>query len=120
MKKFLLTCTACFALLLTSCGISRQNTSNTNLTQTEVQLTKKNFKVIGTVSGCSTQNYWLGFGGMSRQSMYETAISDMYQNANLTGSQVIINTNVSYKNKFVLIYSQAKAIATGTIIEFTE
>ena len=29
-------------------------------------------------------------------------------------------TNVSYKNKFILIHNQAKAIATGTIIEFTD
>ena len=113
-------CTACIALLFSSCGISRQNTSNTNLTQTEVQLTKKNFKVVGTVSGYSTQKYWFGIGGMSKQSMYETAISDMYKNANLTGSQTIINTNVSHKNKMILIYTEAKAVATGTIIEFID
>ena len=76
--------------------------------------------MVGTVSGESTQNYWLGIGGMSKKSMDETAISDMYKNANLTGSQAIINTNVSHKNKLILIYNQAKAIATGTIIEFTE
>lgn len=52
--------------------------------------------------------------------MDETAISDMYKNANLTGSQVIINTNVSHKNKMILIYNQVKAVATGTVIEFTE
>ena len=47
-------------------------------------------------------------------------MSDMYKNANLTGAQAIINVNVSYKNKFVLIYTGAKAIATGTIIEYTD
>lgn len=120
MKKFLLLCTVCIALVLTSCGVSRSNTANANLTQTEVQLTKKNFRVIGTAYGESTQKYWFGFGGLSRKSLEETAISDMYMNANLTGSQVIINTNVSHKNKFIIIYSEAKAIATGTIIEFTE
>ncbi len=107
-------------LMCSSCGISRSATSNTNLTQTEVQLTKKNFKVIGTVTGESTQNYWLGIGGMSKKSMDESAISDMYQKANLKGSQAIINTNVSHKNKMVLIYTQAKAIATGTVIEFVD
>ena len=111
---------ASLALLCSSCGISRSATSNSNLTQTEVQLTKKNFKVIGTVSGMSTQNYVFGIGGMSKRSMDESAISEMYRNANLKGSQAIINTNVSHKNKMILIYTQAKAIATGTVIEFTD
>ena len=120
MKKLLIMSVVALGLLCSSCGISRSATSNTNLTQTEVQLTKKNFRVVGTVSGESTQNYWLGIGCMAKKSMDETAISDMYKNANLTGSQAIINTNVSHKNKLILIYNQAKAIATGTIIEFTE
>ena len=90
MKKFLVMGVATLALLCSSCGISRSATGNTNLTQTEVQLTKKNFKVVGTVSGESTQNYWLGIGGMSKKSMDESAISDMYKNANLKGSQAII------------------------------
>lgn len=120
MKKLLLISAATLALLCSSCGLSRSATSNANLTQTEVQLTKKNFRVVGTVSGESTQNYWFGIGGMSQKSMDETAISDMYKNANLTGSQVIINTNVSHKSKMIFIYNQVKAIATGTIIEFTE
>ena len=120
MKKIFYLCTLCISLLLTSCGVSRSNTSNTTLTQTHVELSKKNFRVIGTVYGENVQTYWFGIGGLSRKSMDETAITDMYMNANLTGSQVIINTNVSHKNKWILFYSQTKAIATGTIIEFTE
>lgn len=120
MKKFLVICTACSALLLTSCGISRQSTSNVNQVQTEVVLAKKNYKVIGTVMGECSQNYIFGIGGLSKQSMENSAVAEMYRNANLTGSQAIINTNVSYKNKMILVYSQAKCIASGTIIEFTE
>lgn len=120
MKKLFLMCAASLTLLCSSCGISRSATSNANLTQTEVQLSKKNFRVVKTVYGESTQNYFLGIGGMSKKSMDESAISDMYKNANLTGSQAIINTNVSHKNKLILIYTQAKAIATGTVIEFTD
>lgn len=107
-------------MLCTSCGVSRQATTNTNLTQTEVVLAKKNYMVVGYVSGESAQNYFFGLGGLSKKSMSESAMSEMYKNANLKGSQAIINVNVSYKNKFILIHGQAKAIATGTIIEFTE
>ena len=120
MKKFLFASVACLALLCTSCGVSRQATNNSNLTQTEVVLAKKNYKVIGQVSGVSSQNYWFGIGGLSKKSLGESAMSDMYKNANLKGYQAIINVNVSYKNKFILVYTGSKAIATGTVIEFTE
>lgn len=120
MKKYLLICTACVAMLFTSCGISRQSSSNLNMAQTEVVLAKKNYKVVGTVTGESQQNYWFGIGGLSHKSVADAAVAEMYRNANLTGSQAIINTSVSYKNKMILIYTQAKCQAQGTIIEFTE
>lgn len=120
MKKFLIACIASIALLTTSCGVSREATSNSNIAQTEVVLAKKNYKVVGMVSGECAQNYVLGIGGLSKKSMGESAMSEMYKNAGLTGSQAIINVNVTYKNKFILIYSQSKAIATGTVIEFVD
>lgn len=120
MKKALLAGLVCSMLMLTSCGVSRQATANTNVTQTEVVLAKSNYKVIGMVEGESSQNYWFGMGGLSKKSLGESAMSEMYKNAQLRGSQAIINVNVSYKNKFILIHNQAKAIATGTIIEFTD
>lgn len=120
MKKKLLICSVSFALLFTSCGLSRQATSNVNLAQTEVVLSKKNYKIIGTVQGESAQNYIFGIGGLSPKSMADAAVAEMYQNANLIGSQAIINTSVSYKNKIILFYTQSKCIAQGTIIEFIE
>lgn len=120
MKKFLLVGIACVGLLFTSCNISKEATSNQNVTQTEVVLAKKNYKVIGTAQGESTQNYWFGIGGMSKKSLNESAMAEMYKNANLTGSRAIVNVNVAYKNKMVLIHNKSKAIASGTIIEFTD
>ena len=108
-------------ILLSSCGISREATSNSNLLQTQVVLEKKNYKVIGTVTGTSKQNYLFGIGGMSKKSMTESAVSDMMKKADLMGgSRAIINVNVQYKSKLILVYNQVTAIATGTIIEFTE
>lgn len=120
MKKFLIAGAACLALLCSGCSLSREATSNQNVTQTQVVLSEKNYKVIGTASGESSQNYWFGIGGMSKKSLGESAMSEMYRNANLKGSQAIINVNVCYKSKFILIHNQSKAIATGTIIEFTK
>ena len=107
--------------MCTSCGISRQATSNVNQVQTEVVLAKKNYKVIGTVSGECAQNYVFGMGGLSKGSMATSAVAEMYRNANLTGSQAIINTNVSYKSKhFLVFYNQVNCIASGTVIEFVD
>lgn len=94
MKKLLIACVACVALLTTSCGLSRQATNNQNVTQTEVVLAKKNYKIVGRVSGESSQNYWFGIGGLSKKSLGESAMSEMYKNADLKGSQAIINVNV--------------------------
>ena len=121
MKKLALMLAVVVCMLLSSCGVSREATHNENQLQTQVVLQKKNYKVIGTVTGTSTQNYWFGIGGMSKKSMAESAVSDMMKKADLMGgSRAIINVNVQYKSKLILIYNQMTAIATGTIIEFTE
>ena len=122
MKKLLIAGVVALSLCCTSCGISRHATSNSNLTQTEVVLAQNNYKVIGMIRGESAQNYVLGMGGLSKKSLNESAMSEMYKNANLTGSQAIINVNCTYKNTMILapIYWQTKAIAVGTVIEFTK
>ncbi|MDE5872168.1 MAG: hypothetical protein K2H22_09540 [Muribaculaceae bacterium] len=120
-RTFPIACLAALSLLCNGCAaFSREAANNRNLNQTEVVLARKNFRVIGNVSGESEQNYWFGIGGMSKKSLGESAMSAMYRNAGLRDSQAIINTNICYKNKYILIYSQRKAIATGTVIEFTE
>lgn len=110
------------AIMCSSCiaGLSNSAAHNANLAQTEVVLARNNYRIVGAVRGECTQNYWFGIGGLSKKSLSESAISEMYRNANLSGSQAVINVNVVYKNKFILIHSQTKAIATGTVIEFTD
>lgn len=110
-------------MVLAGCGASREATHNIAEFQTQVVLQKKNFKVIGTVSGKSEQTYVFGIGGLSKKSMTESAMSEMMKRADLMdGSRAIINVNVQYKSKCVLgfVYNKVTAIATGTIIEFTE
>lgn len=121
MRKSILACAACLALLTTSCGASLEQTANRNVTQTEVVLSKNNYRVVGMTSGESTQNYILCFGGLSKKSLGESAMAEMYKNANLKGAQAIINTNVCLKTSTYLgLYSKVNAIATGTIIEFSD
>lgn len=121
MKKVLFIGMIAISAMLTSCSISREATNNQNQIQTSVVLNQKNYKVIGTVTGESKQNYVLGIGGLSKKSLRESAMSEMLKKADLKGNaRAIINTNVQYKGQFYLLWGKRKAIATGTIIEFTE
>ena len=123
--KYLLLC--CLSVVLfSSCGVySGHNATwypSYVPTHTEVRLLENNFKVVGLAKGEWSATYVLGIGGFSQKSLMNNAISDMYEKANLTGSQTIINvtTAVSVKQVVWGIYCQRTAVVTGTIIEFTE
>lgn len=48
-------------------------------------------------------------------------MSDMFQKADLKGgARAIVNTNVQFKNQLYWLWGKRKAIATGTVIEFTD
>ena len=123
--KYLFLC--CFAsILFSGCGIA----TGVNMTKypsyapthTEVRLLENNFKVVGLAKGEWSATYVLGIGGFSKKSLMNSALSDMYEKANLTGSQTIINVTTTVSSKHIIwgIYSQRTAVATGTIIEFTK
>ncbi len=122
-KNLLLIGSVCLVLLTTGCVVTRDalTFSSRNENTTEVVLAKNNYKVVSTVSGEISQNYLFGFiGGFSKKAMRESAISDMYKNANLTGAQAIIYINVSFKYELVLpLFMKTTAVASGIVIEFT-
>ncbi len=122
--KYLLICSIA-SILFSSCGVATGlNTTMypNNPVQTQVRLQEKNFKVIGSVKGEWSAKYVLGIGGFSKQSLMNSAISDMYEKANLTGSQTIVNVTsvISIKQIVWGVYIERTATVTGTIIEFTE
>ena len=86
---------------------------------TEVQLNQANYRIVGTAQGYSRQFYVLGIGGLSQKSLKENAIMDMYENANLKGSQAIVNITTSLTvSGLIPFYASKRASARGTIIEF--
>lgn len=118
MKKILLMLSLC---LLCGCSAHLYNASNYNISETQVVLDDANFKVVGSAEGSVTASYVFGIGGLSQKALKGNAIAEMYKNANLTGSQAIIN--VTFKERvssYVLVYSQIEYTATGTIIEFVD
>lgn len=108
--------------LLSSCGFSEELASNKNLNQTDVVLSQANYKVIGQIKGVSEQKYVLGcIGGKSKKSLNESALSNMYDNADLKGgSRAVVNINIQQNTMGYVLWGKRKAIATGTLIEFTK
>lgn len=122
MKKIYYASAIALCALLSSCGFTENATGNANLTETQVVLSQANYKVIGQVRGESKQHYVLfGIGGLSKKSCQHSAMMDMYQNADMQGgSRAVINSNITYRNSFHVLWGTRKAIATGTLIEFTK
>ena len=122
MKKGLfLTVALAAGLMMTSCGISAHLTANRNVTQTNVDLAKKNYRVVGTAEGSAQAAYVLGIGGLSKRAIEANATAEMFKKAKLTGSQAIINTTTEEKHRGVAPLYWKRVITTqGQIIEFTE
>lgn len=110
----------CVALILGSCGINKAPFQDYPVT-TEVQLNQANYRIIGTAEGYSRQLYVFGIGGLSQRSLRQNAIMDMYENANLKGSQAIVNITTALTwQGFIPFFEVKRASARGTIIEFLQ
>ena len=120
MKRILSLSLICLTLMLVSgCGASSGLTFNQNQLQTNVVLSQSNFIVVKNVSGEASSTYIFGIGGYKAADTKASAMNQMVQNAELTGSQAIVNATVSLPEQTVLgIYTKITAYATGTVIEF--
>ena len=119
-KSILGAITLACVLALSSCATSGSYMNNRNINQTNVVLSEANYKIVGTCEGHAKSRYIFGIGGMSKKSMRQNAVSDMIKNANLNGSQALININYSEKRKYVPFYGMRSIRAEGTIIEFVK
>lgn len=120
MKRFLVFATVCLGILLvSSCGSSSNLTFNQNQMQTNVVLSQNNFIVVKDVCGEASATYFFGIGGYRAAETKASAMNQMILNAALSGSQAIVNANVSIHMQTVLgIYTKVTAYATGTVVEF--
>lgn len=107
-------------LILASCGMSQNLTTNVNLNQTNVVLSEKNFHVVKTVKAEVSSKYFLGIGGLSKKALRDNAVAELTQKANLTGSQALINVTVKKSARQVLVFGKTTVYAEGTVIEFDE
>ncbi len=121
MKKLLTLALVLGAMMLTSCSAHLYNSSNASISKTEVVLSQNNFKVIGTAEGVATVTQIIGIGGCGKAEIRANAVGEMFKNANLKGSQTIVNINVKQAiSGLPPFFTRTTYSATGTIIEFTE
>lgn len=117
-KTVLLTLICAVVLTLTSCMSSRRLDSYSQ-DRTQVVLSTNNFRIVGTAEGSTTGVYICGFDALSNEALRNNAIAEMYKNANLKGSQTIINVNITTSVRSIAgVYTRKFVTARGQIIEF--
>jgi hypothetical protein len=107
-------------LLLASCGVSQNLTTNANLNQTNVVLSQKNFHVVKTVEASTSATYVFGIGGLNKKALYSNVVAELTKKAELTGSQALVNVTVKNSGKLILCFGKVTYHAEGTVIEFDE
>ena len=109
-------------LLLTLSGCSTHlNTFALVQNSPEVILREDNFRVVGMAEATTSVKRILGIGGISRSAVRENAVAELFKNANLTGSQTIVNITERVSLTGVPPFFTRHTITTvGTIVEFTD
>jgi hypothetical protein len=93
MKRIIISIGIIAALFATSsCGVSNAFIFNVNSNATQVQLSQKNFRIIGKVKGSADVSYVLIFGGLNKKQLFNNAYANMMDSADLsTGSRTLAN-----------------------------
>ena len=119
MRKIVLF--SALALLLVSCGVTRELSHNVNNHTTQVVLAKNNFKVVEHVNGEASNQYFLLIIGGGKRALVEKARAKMLQNANLVGSsRAVINETIESHWIFIGVGIQYTVTVSADVIEFTE
>lgn len=109
------------AIVMASCAGLNTTPYPNDPVQTKVIIKEANYTIVKEVEGSWSATYIFGIGGYSKNSLTNNAIGDMYKNAQLTGSQQIINITTTVSTKSVLgIYLKREVRAHGYVIEFKE
>lgn len=130
MKKLIIFAAIAATLSLTGCssyGRYVNQTKNTNLIQTQVVLSNANFKVVKNVQ--ATVLYKSSTFKFNSQQMWNSAYAALLKEANLQGSQALINVTVEQVQRVrkslvveesLYIRSYQSVQVCGTVIEFTK
>ena len=119
-KNFLILTIVFFAFALSSCAVHNGLTANLNNHDTQVVLSKANFKVIESVQGDASGISVFGIGGSFRPLVSE-ARRNMLTRADIEGtSRAAIYETVEINSKLFLVVAVNTVTVSAYIIEFTE
>lgn len=121
-KNFLFAIVAVIAMCMASCSTGRylNNSQNVNLNQTQVVLSQANFKVVKHISTTYVYKTSMKF---SADQLKESAYAALVKEAQLTGSQTIVNVTMEQVDRASGFYTkkyQQAVVVSGTVIEFTK
>lgn len=92
-----------------------------NSTQTQVQLAKRNYKVINRVTGEYSAVYVFGIFGPPQQDLVTQAWKAMEDRAELTDkARAIINVTVDRKFTIYPFHNRRTIYVSGMVVEFTD
>ena len=120
MKKIFIVLVVIVAITMASCSTGRYvgNSKNLNMNQTQVVLSEANFKVVKTVQTHVVFKQGMKF---SAEQLQQSAYAALLKEANLTGSQVLINVTMEQVQRVKGVYMPKEdnaILVTGTVIEF--
>ncbi len=123
MKKLSFILTIILGLGLSSCSVGRyvNPSQNLNLNQTQVVLSEANFKVVKHVS--KSIIYTQSATRFESKQLYQSAYAELLREANLTGSQALINVTIELveRTKGLLFpKTDCAIIVSGIVIEFID
>lgn len=109
-------------LIVSSCSTGQYvfHHANSNVASTQVVLQENNFRVVKTVKSLyiyKQNDFW---GTFKKKQLFDSAYSKFLEEANLTGSQVIINVNVEETNRSTKSSDTKAIMITGVVIEFID
>jgi len=108
-------------LCLSSCTIHSGLTTNLNNHNTEVVLSRNNYKVVEKVQGESRALYIFGIGGLSKKALIAEARAKMLARSNIIGgSKAVINETVEVSYSFFPFVRFYNVTVSAHIIEFTD
>lgn len=120
-KNFLNITLVAFIFILTSCGVSKHFAETRIGSRPQICLQDNNFRVIKTVQGEHTVTSFLGIGKEQRKYALDHAIQKMYVEADLKGSQAIVDIipTMTIKEDYLFVRKWSIEVV-GRVIEFTD
>jgi hypothetical protein len=92
-----------------------------NSTQTQVQLAKRNYKIVNRVTGEYSASYVFGLFGPPQQDLVTQAWKSMEDRAELTDkARAIINVTVDRKFTLYPFHKRLTIYVSGMVVEFTD